>query len=187
MVAFIGTRLGDIYLLICNVSGKKYIGSSVNMSKRISKHEGKSNSCESKIIIDSGNYNFIILYSRWVNSKVELEHYEKKIIRLYKRLYGDLCINVKSVYENTKEQKKDHYQKNKKELNEQMKDHYQKNKKVIAVQGKVRYQENQQAILKQKKEYYQKNQQAILEKRQERRDKKIIKSWLDNLISQIPE
>ena len=60
------------------------------------------------------------------------------LIRLYKKLYGDLCINVKGVYKN-------------------------------------------------KKEWYQLNKQAILEKQQERRDKTIIKSWLDDLISQIPE
>lgn len=172
MVCFIGKRLGDIYLLICNVSGKKYIGSSVNMGKRISKHESNFNSCESKIIIDSGNYNFIILYSRWVNSKVELEHYEGKIIRLYKKLDGDLCINIKGVYENKKERKKEYNQKNKKDIAEQQKKYQQKNKKDI---------------LEYKREYWEKNRKEILEKQKERRHQRIIKSWLDDLISQIPE
>ena len=172
MVAFIGLRLGDVYLLICKVSGKKYIGSSVDMRNRINDHKKKGNSCESKIIIDAGNYDFIVLYSRWVNSDRELEHYENKIIRLYKRLYGDLCINVRGVYENWREQKKDYYQENNKLIAEKLKAHYQKNKKALA---------------EQRKDYYQKNQQAILEQKREYRDKKIIKSWLDDLISQIPE
>ena len=137
---FLNSRLGDIYLLICNISGKKYIGGSVDMGKRITKHECKGNDCESKIIINAGNY----------------------------KLYGDLCINYKGVYENEKER----YQLNKKNILECVKEYKQKNKKAIAVQ---------------KKDYYQKNKKVLNEKRQERQKNKIIKSWLDDLISQIPE
>ena len=45
-----------IYEIVCNITGQRYIGSTIrSLDERMSKHRNKLN-CESKIIINRGNY-----------------------------------------------------------------------------------------------------------------------------------
>jgi predicted GIY-YIG superfamily endonuclease len=162
-------RTGIIYLIKCNKTGKIYVGSSFDMRERINKHKINID-CKSKIIIDTGDYEFIELFSVNVYSKQELNHYERKIIRFYKKKYNDLCVNYKDRYENGKEQKQEYHQNNKDKINEYQAEYRTNNADKIRdckkEQNKKYYENNKQH----KKDYY---------------EMKVIKSWLDDLINKI--
>ena len=97
-------KWGYIYEIKCNKTNKRYVGHTFKTLKiRLSIHKSKDNSCNSKFIICNGDYKINSLREYFVYSKFQLKYYEKKFIKLYKKLYGDLCVNQLDLYENEAE------------------------------------------------------------------------------------
>ena len=60
-----------IYEIVCNITGERYIGSTIDsLNRRMTVHNSKNKRCSSKIIIQRGDYNVNELES--FNTKFEL-------------------------------------------------------------------------------------------------------------------
>ena len=62
---------GSIYLIVCKITGKRYVGSTFNPEQRLMGH--KKGECSSHNIIDNYFYDFIILwFYDFINSVIVL-------------------------------------------------------------------------------------------------------------------
>ena len=69
---------GQIYKIVCNITGEVYIGSTTQpLSKRLSLHKIKKNLCSSKQIIDRGNYAIVLIEAFPCVNKSELFQRER--------------------------------------------------------------------------------------------------------------
>ena len=81
-----------IYMIKCNITNKIYIGSTSNLTTRISVHlssfkQGVS-TCSSVAVLEKGDYNISVLRNK-IQSKEETKKAELNFIDAY----GDMCIN----------------------------------------------------------------------------------------------
>ena len=81
-----------IYMIKCNITHKIYIGSTSNLTTRISVHlssfkQGVS-TCSSVAVLEKGDYNISVLRNK-IQSKEETKKAELNFIDAY----GDMCIN----------------------------------------------------------------------------------------------
>jgi len=67
-----------IYEIVCNITGERYIGSTLNYRKRKSTHKQKDNTTESKYIILRGNFQF---------NEIETFNCKYELTRLLKEQY----------------------------------------------------------------------------------------------------
>ena len=131
---------GKIYKIVDNTNGNVYYGSTVRtLQERLAIHRC-NNDCRSRVIIDNGNYNIILIENYTCNSKKELESREGYYIR------NNECINKNIPGRTDKEYQKEYYQKNKKTFNKNNKEYYQDNKDKISKQVKEYYQDNKDVI-----------------------------------------
>jgi len=81
-----------IYMIKCNITHKIYIGSTSNLTTRISVHlssfkQGVS-TCSSVAVLEKGDYNISVL-----RNKIQLKEETKKAELNFIDAYGDMCIN----------------------------------------------------------------------------------------------
>ena len=105
-------RKYTIYMLVCNITGDTYYGSTcMTLKDRMRDHKSKSSRCSSKIIINRGNYLPLIPLETNLS-------YGKKIEREDYCINSNVCVNdmcAKLNVEKTKETHKKYYEINKEE------------------------------------------------------------------------
>jgi hypothetical protein len=151
---------GKIYRIVCNITGKQYIGSTTQpLSKRLYEHkksfknwkEGKANSnfTTSFNVLEGGDFDIILIESYPCNSKEELHARERHFIESLE------CVN-KCVPLRTD---KEYYEDNREKLLVKQKEYYELNKdKVIQYQQKYRV-ENAEKVRLRQKEYREANKE----------------------------
>ena len=156
---------GKIYKLICDVTSKVYIGSTIQtLEERLKGHKkdyraylkGTKGYCKSFDIIENG-YFFIELitdYPCW--SKAELNREEGRYQRDME------CIN-KVIAGRTKSE---YYEDNKVSINVYRRQYYRDNKEIY----QKRQLKNRDRNIKRMKQYYQDNKEAIAERRSQNFD-----------------
>lgn len=132
---------GKIYRLVCNVSGKQYIGSTTQpLRKRLNHHksnykmwkdgyirpDGKvSSHIKSFEIIENDDYDIVLIEDFPCQSKNELERRERYWIE------NSVCVNRYIPSRSKEERQKQWYENNKEQLLERYKQYYKKNKDKI--------------------------------------------------------
>ena len=125
------------YCIVCNVTGEKYYGSTVQpLEVRMKRHKSKSNTCCSKQIIERGDYDIYQLseYETELEAKMKEDWY----------IDNKECINQQRVCL-TDEERKQYYK-------EYSKKYYEENKEQIIEKSKQKYQENKEQINEKRKE-----------------------------------
>ena len=160
-------QLGKIYKLVCNNTGKQYVGSSCQdrLCSRLTGHVRKGNTCSSREIIEGGNYEMILIENFPCDSKDELHKRERYFIENLD------CIN-KVIPTRTN---KEYYISNKEQLLEHRKEYRENNKEQLAKKKQEYYENNKERILEQRKEYYENNKDRILEQKKAYYNKKTKK------------
>ena len=101
---------GKIYKIISNLTDMLYVGSCyTSLSKRLYAHKQKGNNCSSKMIIEFGEYNIILIEDYKCENKRELEKREQYWIDFIKNEGGNV-INKKSAYRTEKQRIEYHKQ-----------------------------------------------------------------------------
>jgi len=81
-----------IYMIKCNITHKIYIGSTSNLTTRISVHissfKQSVSTCSSVAVLEKGNYNISVL-----RDKILTKEETKKAEFSFINAYGDACIN----------------------------------------------------------------------------------------------
>ena len=128
---------GKIYQIVCYETGEIYIGSTVqDLERRLLCHQAPSNKCNSKQIINRGNYYIELLETYPCNSEYELDRKEGEYQRAIE------CINRRIAGRTRKEYKED----NKKKIVEQRKEYRKINLEVIKENCKKYNQDNKEKI-----------------------------------------
>ena len=154
-------KWGYIYEIKCNKTNKRYVGHTFKtLTIRLSNHKSKCNSCKSKEVMSNNDYKIKLLREWFVYSKVQLKYYETKCIKLYKKLYGNLCVNQMDLYEN----KADDYRINRETKLVKVKDHYEKNRERYCKVRMDRYYKNKETICELKRDKYKKDKYMINQK-----------------------
>ena len=145
---------GKIYRIICNVSGKQYIGSTTRpLSERLNGHKkdytyflkGKKNWITSFEIIKNNNYSIILIENVICENKEQLLKKEREYIESMS------CVNKYIPQRNNTEYRID----NKEKIFEQRKQYRGINKDKITEQNRQYYQANKQDISEKAKQPYQ--------------------------------
>ena len=151
---------GKIYKIVCNNSGKQYIGSTTlkYLSSRLAQHkvDSKRNKImTSREIIEGGNYSIILVELFPCNSKDELIKRERYYIETLE------CVNKcipgrtdKEYREANKEKIKQYREANKEYIKEKNKEYYQANKEYIDKKNKEYREANIEYLNQKKKEKY---------------------------------
>jgi len=153
--------LAKIYQIICNTTGKRYIGSTVQkkLCTRLATHVSKKNTTTSREIIEGGNYDMVLIENFPCDSKDELHKRERHFIETL-----DNCVNKYIPNRTKKEYRHDNRKK--------IKDYYVENKIEILKKHKNYYDNNREQILKQQKaydkEYRLKNRDIINQKQKDK-------------------
>ena len=187
-------KLGKIYKLVSNNTGKQYIGSSCQkkLCSRLTGHVNKSNKCISREIIEDGNYEIILIENFPCDSKDELHKRERyyietldcvnKVIptRTQQEYYVANREQRKEYCKNNKEQivkkKQEYYENNRGKNIEQAKEYYETNKERILEQAKEYHKNNREHLLEQMKKYKVNNKERIKQYQQRYREKKLLKN-----------
>jgi hypothetical protein len=174
---------GLIYLIkhkTCD-DKKVYVGSTINLKKRIRRHRQDCNNEKNKgynfklyqYIRENGGineYQFIILECYVCNFKHELLCKEDDYIKMYDNNLNQLraYLTREEYKEKISEKKKIYYEENKEELNEKKKKYHDENKDKINRQRKERYNENKDKLKEKQKNYREEHKKKINEKRKEK-------------------
>jgi len=156
---------GQVYKIVCNITGEVYIGSTTQpLSKRLSHHKTKKNSCNSKQIIDRGDYAIVLIEAFPCTNKSELFQRE--------RYHYDLIpnINMKRPFI-TKEEMLAYYEANRETILAQTKAYRDGNSEAISARKKKYYEANSEAILAKTKAYREANSEAISVRQKKYREK----------------
>ena len=149
---------GVVYLLKCNITGEKYIGSSRDYTQRKYQHKCYKSvkHVKAKQITERCNYEFSILEEREEINDLDLRILEQSWIDKHHD-----CINYQRAYisPETKKEEADKYNnkyqvEKKDEIKVQRAGHYQNNKDRIIQQVKECFDKNKEANLKKKRDKY---------------------------------
>ena len=162
------------YAIQCNATGSIYYGSTDDLTTRMNGHRQKNNGCRSKQIIETGNYDIIIIQK--FDTLDEARHHESELIR-----HND-CINKNQPLATAEERKLmsiEYRKKNKDVISERQKQYYIDNRESIIERVQVRnkaldpikkkeyhdnyVKKNKERLQQQRKDYYLKNREAKLE------------------------
>ena len=154
---------GKIYEIVCNITGNRYIGSTVQtLDHRLSQH--KKSNCSSTEIIDNRDYCINLLEAYPCNSDTELRIKERE---WYDKLE---CINKRQPYRSSQE-KKEYYIDNAR-IKEQNKKYRIVNANILLEYNKQYYIDNKDKMKKQHqeygKQYYIDNAAKLKEQRRQR-------------------
>ena len=164
---------GLIYTIIhVNDTSINYVGSTTSFVDRKRSHKKDCKSSQIKLYVmirDNGGWDMFKMmpYKELsCQSSTELRIEEERCrLELNATLNTIRCYTTKEQkIEQKIEQNKEHYEKNKVEINEKQKEHYEKNKVEIREQQKDYYEKNKVELKEQQKEHYEKNKVEINEK-----------------------
>jgi len=134
---------GKIYKIVCNVTGKIYIGSTTKeyLSQRSTKHKedyqrflnGTYSYVTSFEILKNANYDIILSESVNCNSKDELRSRERYYIETLE------CVNKNIPTQTLKEWTKKYYEKNKEKILEYKKEYRIKNREILNEKKKEKF------------------------------------------------
>jgi hypothetical protein len=168
---------GKIYKIVCNESGKIYIGSTTqSLNTRLIHHksdykrylQGKTNYFTSYQILENNNYHIELICDYPCSCKKELQTMEAKYIREIdcvnkyipcrtKKEYG------KQRYEQNKDKTKEYREQNKDKKKEYDKQYYEQNREKIKEYKKQYKEQNKEKIKEYKKQYREQNKDKIRE------------------------
>jgi predicted GIY-YIG superfamily endonuclease len=162
--------MGCVYLLH-DVDNKGYIGSTINLNRRLRHHKGKNNTSNSRFL--AKDFDYLILEEFDDNENMMVG--EKFYIRLYRSLYGDNLLNKKIPLQTYQE----YYDENKDKLAENRKNYYDKNRDKMAEIMKNYRDNNKDKFAERHKNYYEQNKDKIAENNKNYRDnnKERIKNY----------
>jgi len=131
-------QLSKIYQLICNTTGRRYIGATCQkyLSTRLAHHVSKQNTTSSRSIIDGGNYAMVLIESYPCSCKDELHQRERFHIESMECVNKYIpCRTQKEWMEENKkhllEYQEDYRQQNKDKIQAYKKDYRLKNREII--------------------------------------------------------
>ena len=134
--------LGKIYKIVDNTNNNVYIGSTIQtLPQRLGTHRHRK-TCKSRLIINNGDYNIILIENYPCESKEQLELRERYFIK------NNECINKIIPGRSRKEYNED----NKEYISKQKKEYREKNKEYVLKYEK-NYRENNKEKIKEKREY----------------------------------
>jgi len=180
---FNNTILGIIYLIKHKTDNTKkvYVGSTINLKKRIRRHRQDCNNEKNKeynyklyqYIRENGGfymYEIIILECYVCNFKYELYDREDDYIKIYDNNLNQLraYLTRREYKKKISEKSKKYYDENKDIINEKRKKYRDENKDKINGQRKEKYNENKKNIIEQNKKYRENNREKINEKKKEK-------------------
>ncbi len=159
---------GKIYKIVCNVTGKVYIGSTClpTLAKRLAQHrtpykrfldKKKEKYMTSFKVLENNNYSIILIEEYPCETKDQLLARERYYIE------NNECVN-KNIPNRTM---KEYHEANKEQILEQQKEYYETNKEKILEYKKEYYEANKEQKLKNQKEYYETNKECILKRQGE--------------------
>ena len=168
---------GKIYKIVCNTTGKIYIGSTtVLLCRRLAGHvldnkRGKTTSC--KEILDGGNFSIVLIENLECDTKEQLLKRERYYIDSIE------CVNKYRPIVSVEEKKekmigihKNWYKNNKETILDKAKEYQQINKDKIAERKKIYRNNNKDKIVEKAKEYYELNKENIIQQKKEYRLKR---------------
>jgi hypothetical protein len=154
---------GKIYKIVCNITGKIYIGSTCKklLSQRLAGHNsefkrwknGKIHKTTSFEILEGGDYYIELIELVSCNSKDELLIKEKFHIK------NNDCINKCKNLNRTEEDLKEYYKEYREQNKNKIKEYREQNKDKM----KEYYKNNKEKLLETQKEYTEKNKEKIKE------------------------
>jgi len=159
---------GKIYRLVCEETGKQYIGSTcTSLVKRLYNHKKKSNVCSSKILI---NPKIILIEDYPCDRKEQLIARERHFIETMD------CVNIIKRPLLTYDEKKDYSKQNCKKWYESNKEHVlqyrqeyrEQNREILCKKDKEKYKNNKQRYLNHARERYEQNREEINKKRRQK-------------------
>jgi hypothetical protein len=155
---------GKIYKIVCNETGKIYIGSTTKktLAMRLAQHvcnyksflSGGSNFTTSFDIIKNNNYDIILIELCPCNTKDELHQKERYFIE------NNECVNKVIPLRTQKEWAKSNYEENKNEIIEKNKEHYHNNKEKYILYRS----QNKEQLKARNKAYDEKRKEKMCEK-----------------------
>jgi hypothetical protein len=174
---------GHIYQLTEPESNIFYIGSSINLNRRMKQHK-----TDFYNEFDDRYYKPFYVELRRLNKTIkdctklhikefenitirELNFYENEYIKLYEN--NELNFNINRAcrtLEDYKDYNKNYLEKNKEQINLKRKEYREKNKEQIKLQKKEYREKNKEELNLKKKEYWEKNKEQINLKRKEKRE-----------------
>lgn len=181
---------GKVYRIVCNVTGKEYIGSTCQrLSKRLSGHRtdyaaylrGNHDYVTSFAVLEGGDYDIVLMEACPCGSKEELHQIERRYIDSRECVNKVLPLRTRSQYRHDNADKIKQYasqydQMNKEHIKARKKIYRQVNKEAIR-ETKQKYREKNRTEILEKgrqymKTYYQQNKQAVLERQKARKAEK---------------
>jgi len=121
---------GKIYKIVCNTTGETYYGSTTQpLWKRMGHHRCKTNSANSKQIIERGNYDYVLVEEYPCDNKEQLHKRERYYIE------NNECINITIPTRTNKEYCK-YWRENNKEYDKERRDKYKEQDKKYQEQMK---------------------------------------------------
>lgn len=136
-----GYENGKIYRIVCNVSGKQYIGSTTqSLSKRLSSHKGnfsmwKNNEykyVKSFDVLENGDFEIILIEDYPCKSKDELLRRERHFIESMECVNKNIPTRTDNEYYHDNKERYKQYRQEKKEHYKKLKaDYYQNYKEEI--------------------------------------------------------
>lgn len=166
---------GKIYRIVCNETGKQYIGSTcMTLCKRIYKHKegytfymrGKHNYVSSFVIIEKNNFNIVLIEEYPCENKHQLRSRERYWIE------NSICVNLtiptrtkkenrEAKYEEYQERDKKYYEENRERVLERQKKYYEDNRDDRQLYNKKYWEDNKQELHEKHKTYYNENKEYI--------------------------
>jgi hypothetical protein len=166
---------GKIYKIVCNVTGKIYIGSTCakTLAHRLAQHtynytyyvEGRTKkSLTSFKVLENNNYSIILLEEYPCETKEQLLARERYYIENTECV--NKCVPCRTYEESLKYQLKyqtEYNKNNKNEVSKYQKEYYEKNKEQLLKRRYEYVKNNKDKIRKYQKEYHNKKKQILLQ------------------------
>lgn len=161
---------GKIYRIVCNETGEQYIGSTTqSLALRIAQHRNYSKTprdqCNSKQIIDRGNYAIVLIEECPCENKEQLERRERHFIETMD------CVNR---YVPTRT-RKEYYQDNYESIAEQRRKYEEDNRQRLTERQRLYRLNNKEKTDKYQREYCEANRERINENQRKNYAKRAAK------------
>lgn len=166
---------GKIYRIVCNTTGKQYVGSTINeLYKRKGQHvcnhqawkDGRYHYVSSFEVIEGGNYEIVLVEKFPCADKQELHARERYWIETIECVNMEVPTRTQKEYREAKKEKitehnKEYYEEHKENIRKKQAKYYQDNKEYIKEKTRKYIEENTEKKKNMDKEYYEKNKDRL--------------------------